>query len=76
MVHQRSSNVSGHSHERNFTDGRVREPKPDHMDLQKGAARPITVCACLVVAPCREARFIRVWSQVATFLHAVELGLT
>ena len=33
-VHQRSSNVSSHSHERNSTDGRVREPKPHHMGLQ------------------------------------------
>jgi hypothetical protein len=27
-------NVSSHSHERNSTDGRVREPKPHDMDLQ------------------------------------------
>ena len=33
-VHQRSSNVSSHSHERNFTDGRVREPKPHDLGLQ------------------------------------------
>jgi hypothetical protein len=33
-VHQRSSKVSSHSHERNSTDGRVREPKPHDLGLQ------------------------------------------
>src|SRR5271165_3395584 len=33
-VHQRSSNVSSHSHERNSADGRVREPKPHDLGLQ------------------------------------------
>ncbi len=33
-VHRRSSNVSSHSHERNSTNGRVREPKPHHVGLQ------------------------------------------
>jgi len=33
-VHRGSSNVSSHAHERNLTDGRLREPKPHDMDLQ------------------------------------------
>src|SRR5208282_692352 len=33
-VHQRSSNVSSHSHERNSADERVREPKPHDLGLQ------------------------------------------
>ncbi len=31
---QRSPNVSSHAHERNSTDGRVREPKPHDLGLQ------------------------------------------
>ena len=33
-VHQRSSKVSSHSHERNSADERVREPKPHDLGLQ------------------------------------------